>query len=218
MEQFGLSTDDFNFHRHDFSWLQLFPVESVDFCNYILVGIDMRGAQLSFLDFRGAGLSHAKLQKSILWEANLQGAKLEHAKLQGADLLGAKLRYADFSGAELDEDTKLPPKLSEEIWHSGQAEFEKRGIKSRSWGAVWDLEPFLDSADSLVGVLLRYAHRRSFLSKKDNQKERAKKLRQAARKLQKDGKIPEGFPPDWLSWLSEVDEEDGSHPGDTPPA
>ena len=214
MEQFGLSTDDFNFHRHDFSWLFLSPVRNIDFCNYVLVGIDMRGAILVNLDFRGAGLSYAKLQKSFLREANLQGTRLDCAKLQGADLSDAKLLYADFSGVELDEDTKLSSECSGEIWHSGQAEFEKRDIKSRAWDAEWDLEPFLDSADSLVGVLHIYAACRIFLSGTEDQKLRAKKLRQAARKLQKDGKMPEGFPQDGLSWLSKV-KEDGSHPGDT---
>ena len=216
MEQFGLSIRDFDFHDHDFSWLSLSFVRGIDFCNYISIRIDMQSADLSFLDLRGATLSHAKLQKSKLRKAKLQGAMLEHAKLQGVNLLEAELLYADFSRAELDADTKLSF-CSEEIWHSGQAEFENLGIESRSWGAVWDLEPFLDSADSLAGVLRGYAYHHDFLSKTENQQLRAKKLRQAVRKLQKDGKIPEGFPQNWRAWLSKV-EEDGSHPGDTPPA
>ena len=215
MERFGLSNRDFNFHRHDFSWLILSLVRGIDFCNYISIGIDMQGTQLSLLDLRGAILPCAKLQKSILRRANLQGVRLEHAELQGANLLDAKLLYADFSEAELDADTILSPEWSGKIWHSEQVEFKKRNIESRSWDAEWDdLSPFLDSADSLVGVLRGYAFRRGFLSEKENQKLRAKKLRHAARKLQKDGKIPEGFPQDWRSWLSEV-KEDGSHPGDT---
>ena len=217
MEQFDLSIDDFNFHRYDFSWLFLSPVKSIDFCNYILVGIDMRGAILWNLDFRGAGLSHANLRESFLRKADLRGTRLDYAELQGADLSDAKLLYADFSGAELDEDTKLPPKLSEEIWHSGQAEFEKQDIKSRAWDAEWDLEPFLNSADSLASILHIYADCHIFHSETGNQKLRAKKLRQAARKLQEDGKIPKGFPQDWLSWLSKV-KDDGSHPDDTLPA
>ena len=217
MKKFGLSSRDFDFHGHDFSRLFLSFVRGVDFCNYISIRIDMRGAILSFLDLRGAILSCAILRKSILRRAKLQGARLEHAELQGANLSGAKLLYADFSKAELDADTKLPS-CSGEIWHSGQAEFKKRNIESRSWGAEWDdLSPFLDSADSLVGVLRGYALRRGFLSEKENQKERAKKLRQAVRKLQKDGEIPEGLPQDWLSWLSKVN-DDGSHPYDTLPA
>ena len=216
MEQFGLSIRDFDFHDHDFSWLSLSFVRGIDFCNYISIRIDMQSADLSFLDLRGATLSHAKLQKSKLWKAKLQGVMLEHAKLQGVNLLEAELLYADFSRAELDADTKLSF-CSEEIWHSGQAEFENLGIESRSWGAAWDLEPFLDSADSLAGVLRGYAYHHDFLSKTENQQLRAKKLRQAVRKLQKDGKIPEGFPQNWRAWLSKV-EEDGSHPGDTPPA
>ena len=210
-ENFGLSIDDFNFLSHDFSWLDLHFGGNISFCNCILLGIDMRGAALSFLDFRGVNLSHAKLQKSALWNAKLQGARLEHAKLQGADLSDANLLYVDFSRAELDEYTKLPS-CSGEIWHLGEPEFEKRGIDSRSWGAEWDLSPF--SADSLVSILHHYGGFHIFHSGTEDQKLRAKKLRQAARKLQKDGKIPEGFPQGLLSWLSEV-EEDGSHPGDT---
>ena len=214
MKQFGLSDGDYNFCNNDFSWLFLSSVKGIDFCNYISTGIDMRGAMLSFLDLRSANLSYTKLQKSALQGANLQGARLEHAELQGADLSEAKLLYADFSGAELDEYTKLSSGLSEQIWHSGQAEFKKRKIESRAWDAEWDLSPFLDSADSLVGVLCGYAASRFFLPGRGNQKMRAKKLRQAARKLQKDGKIPEGFPQIWLSWLSEL-KEDGSHPDDS---
>ena len=143
MEQFGLSIRDFDFHGHDFSWLRLSFVRGIDFCNYISIGIDMRGADLSFLDLRGANLSSCKIAKiGICGKAKLQGAKLEGAKLQGADLSDAELLYADFSRAELDEDTKLPLGLSGEIWHLGEPEFEKRGIKSRSWGAEWDLSPF----------------------------------------------------------------------------
>ena len=217
MEQIGSSNRDFDFCAHDFSWLFLSPAGSIGFCNCMLLGIDMRGAILSLSDLRGVDLSHAKLQKSVLREINLQAAKLEYAELQGANLSGAKLLYADFSEAELDADTKLPLGLSEKIWHSGQAEFKKRKIESRSWDAEWDLSPFSDSADSLVSVLREYANYYIVLSGTENQKLRAKKLRQAARKLQKDGKIPEGLPQNVRSWLSEI-KEDGGHPYDTPPA
>ena len=218
MEQFGLSIRDFDFHGHDFSWLRLSFVRGIDFCNYISIRIDMQSAQLSFLNLRGANLSCAELQKSNLWTAKLQGAMLEDAKLQGVNLSDAELLYADFSGAKLDADTKLPLGLSGKIWHLGEPEFEKRGIKSRSWGAKWDdLSPFLDSADLLASVLHHYGGCHIFRSGTDDQKLRAIRLRQAVRKLQKDGKMLEGFPQNGLSWLSEV-EEDGSHPGDTPPA
>ena len=217
MEQFDLSIDDFDFHSHDFSWLFLSPPRGICFCNYISLGIDMRGARLSLLDFRGADLSYAELQKSKLWWTDLQGAKLERAKLQGADLSGADLLYADFSEAELNRETILSSEWSEKIWHSGQWEFKERKIESRAWHAEWDLKPFLDSADSLVGVLRGYADCHIFLSEGEDQKKRAKKLRQAARKLQEDGKIPKGFPQYWRDWLGEI-KEDGSHPDDTLPA
>ena len=218
MEQFGLSIYDFDFHGHDFSWLVLPFVRGIDFRNYISLGINMRSVMLTGLDLRGAILRGAKLQKSALQKAKLQGAKLERAELQGANLSDAKLLYADFSEAELDADTKLPLGLSGKIWHLGEAEFKEREIESRSWGAEWDLSPFSNSADSLVSVLHHYGGCHIFRSGTENQKLRAIKLRQAVRKLQKDGKIPEGFPEGRLSWLSKVDEEDGSHPGDTPPA
>ena len=213
IEQFGLSIDNFDFCGHDFSWLHLFRVRSIDFRNCMLLGIDMQSADLLGSDLRGANLSYAKLQKTMLRETKLQGVMLERAKLQGADLSGAKLLYADFSAAELDADTKLSSEWSGKIWHSGQWEFKMRKIESRSWDAEWDLSPFSDSADSLSSVLFQYAYYHGFFSEKENQKLRAKKLRQAARKLQKDGKIPEGFPRSWRSWLSEV-KEDGSHPDD----
>ena len=214
MEHFRLSIHDFEFHSHDFSWLVLPFVRGIDFCNYISISIDMRGVLLPNLDLRGAILFSARLQKSVLRGAKLQGAMLERAQLQGADLSDAELLYADFSRAELDEDTKLPY-CSGEIWHLGEPEFEKRKIKSRLWHAEWDLSPF--SADSLVSVLHHYGGSHIFRSGTEDQKLRAKKLRQAARKLQEDGKIPKGFPKGRLSWLSEV-KEDGSHPDDTLPA
>ena len=217
MEELDLSDKDFDFCGDDFSWLYLFRVKSISFCNYLLTSIDMQGAVLYDLDFRGADLCEAQLQKSDLQMANLQAAKLEGAELQGADLSGAMLLYADFSKAKLDADTILSSEWSGEIWHLGEPEFKKRNIESRLWGAEWDLEPFLDSADSLAGVLHRYGGRDIFYSGTENQQLRAKKLRQAARKLQKDGKMPEGFPQNGLSWLSKV-KEDGSHPYDTPPA
>ena len=216
MEHFRLSIDDFDFDRHDFSWLNLSFVRGIIFCNYESLGVDMRGAGLSFLDLRSANLSYAKLQKSALRRANLQGAKLEHAQFQGADLSDAKLLYADFSEAELDEKTILSSEWSGKIWHSDQAEFKKRNIESLSWGAEWDLKPFLNSADSFINLMLHYGGLHMFFSRKKNQRMRAKKLRQAARKLQKDGEIPEGLPQYWLSWLSKI-KEDGSHPNDTLP-
>ena len=51
MEQFGLSTANFDFYGNDFSWLYIYPVRNVGFCNYILVDIDMRGVILSFFRF-----------------------------------------------------------------------------------------------------------------------------------------------------------------------
>ena len=217
MEHFRLSNRDFDFCGHDFSWLFLSLIRNINFCNCMLLGIDMRGVHLSLCDLRGADLSHAKLQKSVLRQANLQGARLEYANLQGADLSGAKLLYADFSRAILGRDIKLSSEWSEKIWHSGQWEFKDQNIESRSWNAEWDLSPFLDSADSLVGILQIYADSHVFLSGTENQKLRAIKLRQAACKLQKDGKIPKGFPQNGRDWLSKI-KEDGSHPDDTPPA
>ena len=82
-----------------------------------------------------------------------------------------------------------------------------RGVPSGIYRPFW-----IPPIRSLV--FCQYAHCHGFFSETENQQLRAKKLRQAARKLQKDGKIPEGFPQGGLIWLSEV-KEDGSHPDDT---
>lgn len=77
----------------------------------ILMGINLRGADLSRANLMEADLSRADLMKADLSranlrEANLSRADLSHANLRGADLGGANLRganlmEADLSGADL---------------------------------------------------------------------------------------------------------------------
>jgi hypothetical protein len=62
----------------------------------ILLGADLRGAQL-----QGANLVGAQLQGANLEEAELQGADLLGAQLQGADLFKAQLQGADLREANL---------------------------------------------------------------------------------------------------------------------
>ena len=76
----------------------------------------------------------------------------------------------------LDADTKLSSGLSEKIWHSGQAKFEKQKIKSRAWDAEWDLSLFSDSADSLFGILREYARCSNFSFRKRKSKKARQKI------------------------------------------
>lgn len=82
-----------------------------------LEGVNLTGANLSYVDFRysnlssailnGANLTEADLTGSVnlnytqLVKSNLQSAKLNDASLRGADLTGAVLKYAYLSGADL---------------------------------------------------------------------------------------------------------------------
>ena len=72
----------------------------------VLIGADlrdanMRGADLRAADLRDADLRHADLRDADLRHANLCGADLCGANLRGADLRGADLRGADLCDADL---------------------------------------------------------------------------------------------------------------------
>ena len=83
-----------------------------DFTKSILVGADLRyaqmqGAILEFVQLQSANLDSAELQGSILNYSQLQGAGLHFSKLQGASLRhaqlqGASLDLAQLQGAKLD--------------------------------------------------------------------------------------------------------------------
>ena len=64
----------------------------------VLIGTDLRKANL-----RGAGFRHAKLDAADLRDARLGGAFLVGASLRGADLRGAYLRLAKLDGADLSD-------------------------------------------------------------------------------------------------------------------
>ena len=186
----------------------------------ILFTAKMQGANLARAQLQGANLADAQLQGANLADAQLQGANLARAQLQGADLArtqlqGAKLseaqlQFTDLSEAELDDETTLLSNLPRRIWHSGQPELSE--IDSLSPDVEWDFDSFLDSGYALVGVLRNFAFRYSQGS--DDDETRAKKLRMAARTLDKK-KLPEDFPQDWRDWLDGIEPNDNSHPNDS---
>ena len=65
------------------------------------VGLDLSRERLLGIDMRGADLSHANLSNSLIAGSNLEGANLASASLNGATLAGVNLKSADFSGADL---------------------------------------------------------------------------------------------------------------------
>ena len=52
----------------------------------VLIGAELRGADLRDADLCGADLRHADLRHADLYHANLRGADLRHANLCGAEL------------------------------------------------------------------------------------------------------------------------------------
>jgi uncharacterized protein YjbI with pentapeptide repeats len=67
----------------------------------LLVGADLRGAQLIGADLGGANLHGVCLFGADLYQAHLAGADLSGADLEGASLRGADLEDADLSLANL---------------------------------------------------------------------------------------------------------------------
>ena len=217
-------------HRYIWSWVNLQGAKlfKAELQGADLAGAKLQGADLTEAKLQGANLAGAQLQGAVLWEAKLQGAnlagaqlktanlegalegvKLSGAQLQGAILLKAQLQYTDLSGAKLD-DVILPSDLSKKIWHSRQPELSETA--SLLPDAEWDLTPFLRSGYALAGVLRNFALRYSQGS--DDEETRAKKLRMAARTLDKK-KLPEDFPQDWRDWLDGIEPNDNSHPNDS---
>jgi uncharacterized protein YjbI with pentapeptide repeats len=64
----------------------------------VLIGTDLRKANL-----RGVGFRHAKLDAADLRDARLGGAFLVGASLRGADLRGAYVRLAKLDSADLSD-------------------------------------------------------------------------------------------------------------------
>jgi len=83
-----------------------FNLSRINFSDQWLVGVDLKGADLSSANFHGAQLSSANLAGAELSLAKLSGAELGNANLSGADLTfanltGADLMMANLTGADL---------------------------------------------------------------------------------------------------------------------
>ena len=76
--------------------IELNPAQSEDDVRYLLVGANLKGANL-----KGANLWQANLEGANLYRANLEGANLEGADLRGANLQRANLYRANLEGAIL---------------------------------------------------------------------------------------------------------------------
>ena len=219
-------------HRYIWSWVNLQGAKlfKAELQGADLEGAKLQGADLTEAQLQGANLAGAQLQGAVLWEAKLQGAnlagaqlktanlegalegvELSGAQLQGAILLKAQLQYTDLSGAKLD-DVILPSDLSKKIWHSRQPELSETA--SLLPDAEWDLTPFLRSGYALVGVLRNFSGQQQLGGIRGERMIRAKKLRMAARTLDKK-KLPEDFPQDWRDWLDGIEPNDNSHPNDS---
>ena len=198
-------------HRYIWSWVNLQGAKlfKAELQGADLEGAKLQGADLTEAQLQGANLTGAQLQGAVLWESQLQGARLYRAQLKTANLKG-NLQGAELSEAKLDDVTMLPSDLSGKIWHSKQPELSE--VDSLLPNAVWNLNPFLRSGYALAGVLRNFALRDS--QGNDDDETRAKKLRMAARTLDKK-KLPEDFPQDWRDWLDGIEPNDNSHPNDS---
>ncbi|MDX2503375.1 MAG: pentapeptide repeat-containing protein [Gammaproteobacteria bacterium] len=88
------------------------PAAGVDWNNcikrsVILIGMDLRNANLSstdfmFADLENTDLSGANLSGSIMLGANLEGVNFENSNMTSAYLTKAKIAGAIFNGAILD--------------------------------------------------------------------------------------------------------------------
>ncbi|MGI9337115.1 MAG: pentapeptide repeat-containing protein [Gammaproteobacteria bacterium] len=194
---------------------------------------DLSGSDLHRARLQGANLLRATFQD--MWE-NEDRASLEFAWLDGARLEGVVLRDARMHGAYLrgvvilDSDSKntdfrnavltkahfgetcisckefSPAGLPEvkaamggKVWHSGAG--WAQGVKQRPADAEWDLTQYEDGY-ALAGILENFA-------KENNSEFNSINLRQQARKLLGNGKLPEDTPQKWRKWLAEIDPATG---------
>jgi uncharacterized protein YjbI with pentapeptide repeats len=91
-------------------------LQGADLSSALLQGAKMRGAQLqdadlSFALLQGADMSNAQLRDAHMNYALLQGANMRGAQLQGADLHEAQLQDTDLSPAELQGANSNPSRL-----------------------------------------------------------------------------------------------------------
>ena len=70
-------------------------------CNAVLIGANLRYADLNSANLIGANLRYADLHSADLSRSDLNGANLNGADLNGANLDGAHLHGADLHGAYL---------------------------------------------------------------------------------------------------------------------
>lgn len=95
---------------------------SADLRRADLRGVDFRGSILNYADLCMAWLGGARLDGVALFAADLRGARLDGAALAKADLRAADLREShgltalQLSTAAIDETTKLPHALEEDLW------------------------------------------------------------------------------------------------------
>ena len=123
-----------NLTKADFTEAKL---AGADFYEATLQSAGLRESDLTRARFISANLSGATFKQAKLVEALLEGANLRSVNLSGADLRGADLHAADLEGADLrganligvtrltqkqiskaivDDTTKIPEKMSENLW------------------------------------------------------------------------------------------------------
>jgi uncharacterized protein YjbI with pentapeptide repeats len=101
----------------------------------VLLGGDLRGANLTNVNLRGAFLDSAQMQGVTLITADLSGASLTQAKLQNARLDGARMQVALLSGADLVgatfNGTRLEGGVLDSAWLRG-AHFQGANLAGAS--------------------------------------------------------------------------------------
>jgi uncharacterized protein YjbI with pentapeptide repeats len=83
------------------AWRAKNPRAQIDLRNAVLIGYELRQANLAGANMTGAHLGGAYLDRAQLVSAVLKKAKLFRAHLGAADLQGANLQGADLGGAHL---------------------------------------------------------------------------------------------------------------------
>ncbi|MFK0114949.1 pentapeptide repeat-containing protein [Streptomyces sp. NPDC090994] len=97
-----------------FTWadLRASAFHGMDFTRAIFTHADMRECLLMRTKLDGASLSKADLRKSSWQQATLVGAFLDGADLRGCETLTAE----QLSTTWIDEETKLPSHLENDVW------------------------------------------------------------------------------------------------------
>ena len=80
---------------------EIFTYKGVSLDKVSLVGMNLRGALLSFTDLNEADLTGADLSNANLFAAGMMKAKLNFTILTRAKFINARLGHADFSHAEM---------------------------------------------------------------------------------------------------------------------